>query len=488
VKNNIKFYLLSLILLVTPIILANVYYIDDIGRSILGYTFWGTDGRPLADYIMSALMFNVRMVDIAPLPLLISCLLLSVAFYIFHKKFLHTNKFSNFIPLAFLLNPFLMEIFSYRFDSLTINSAIFLCFAFISVNIKHSCYNPLFKTLLTIGIFSLYQPVINTLVVFLVIELLHGMEKKKTPVMVFKQSALSLISLILGASLYLKVVLPLTLASGDEPNHPRIAGDVIDKVISNGLAYLDFINKNIAPEPVGKFVFPLAGAISLTFAIILAYRYYNAKKSKSGLAISLLAIIAMMLAPIGALSSLLLLENPLTNFARVYIGISAYMLLLFFSMTIVFKDKIITSIIVAVLFLYVLVFSFAYGNALKSQDALDKNLVQSIKVETKGIDYNVSYIVFNGSPPLSKVLSNTEINFPLIRTLVITYFGNWMWAYQYMVINGLTQKDPGYGTEIVNSSIIHFCEFELVSVTQDFEIYKKDSVLVINFEKNFCKK
>lgn len=68
--------LLSLcIVYVMPIILANRYYIDDLGRSQWGYASWSANGRPLADFLMILLGFGgENIVDISPLTLIFSVL------------------------------------------------------------------------------------------------------------------------------------------------------------------------------------------------------------------------------------------------------------------------------------------------------------------------------------------------------------------------------------------------------------------------------
>ena len=100
-----KKYFTMLIIFALPIILANQYYVDDIGRSSAGYTMWGIDGRPAADLIMTIFNLSYRLSDLSPLPLIVSCAILSMIFYGYKKTFLDESKEAFLIPLAFIINP-----------------------------------------------------------------------------------------------------------------------------------------------------------------------------------------------------------------------------------------------------------------------------------------------------------------------------------------------------------------------------------------------
>ena len=158
--KQIKEYFIIILLLVAPIILANIYYIDDIGRSTLGYRFWWEDGRPLSDIFMSVLMFSGTMADIAPAPLLVACAMLSWVFYRFGKEFFNGNSLF-LLPLSFLINPFIVEVLSYRFDSLTIMASAVLSFVFLFTLSKKLHLDFLVKVALVVGVMCLYQASVN---------------------------------------------------------------------------------------------------------------------------------------------------------------------------------------------------------------------------------------------------------------------------------------------------------------------------------------
>ncbi|EKN7827025.1 glucosyltransferase domain-containing protein, partial [Escherichia coli] len=155
--KQINRYFIIILVLVAPIILANIYYIDDIGRSTLGYRLWLEDGRPLSDLFISILMFSGTMVDISPAPLIVACTMLSWVFYRFNSEFFNSKKELFLIPLSFLINPFIVEVLSYKFDSLTILLSAVLSFIFLFTLSKNHYIDTLVKVILVIGVMCLYQ-------------------------------------------------------------------------------------------------------------------------------------------------------------------------------------------------------------------------------------------------------------------------------------------------------------------------------------------
>ncbi|HGG9135220.1 TPA: glucosyltransferase domain-containing protein, partial [Enterobacter hormaechei subsp. xiangfangensis] len=71
-----------------PVLLSSHYYVDDLGRSIYGYSKWSENGRPLADVLFLALSFGPQLPDISPLPQLLALCVLSFSVYLSAKAFL----------------------------------------------------------------------------------------------------------------------------------------------------------------------------------------------------------------------------------------------------------------------------------------------------------------------------------------------------------------------------------------------------------------
>ncbi len=486
--KQVKEYFIIILLLVAPIILANIYYIDDIGRSTLGYRFWWEDGRPLSDVLMSVVMFSGTMADIAPAPLLAACILLSWAFYRFGKEFFNNKNGLFLIPLSFLINPFIVEVLSYRFDSLTILFSAVLSFVFLFTLSRNNYIDAFIKASLVVGVMCLYQASVNIVLVFISLLFFFDVYKLKNPLEIIKMSAFRVVSTLAGLAFYMKVVLPLTLMSEHSDNHPRVSDNLISTVIGNLNAYYSYVQEVMLPYGMGSYILPALITTSLISALVISYRYLKGNKGRLAWLIFAASFVIILITPIATIGSLLVLDNPMVRFSRLYIGFGAYVLFVLFLATLACKESKVPSLVVLPLYLYMIVFTCAYANASKHQASVDKQVIDSIKGETKEIGYNTNYIIFNGAPPRSSVLLNSQKNFPLLDALVVSYFGNWMWAYNYMAINGLKQRDPGYNSDIVNNSLRDFCNYKQLNRTQDYNLYHEGVNIVVDFSRKDCVK
>ena len=106
------------ILYVLPIILANRYYNDDLARSFSGATGWRGDGRPLTESLLLFLCGDKGcIIDIAPLPLIISVIILSYSLILYAKEnlgFFEWNYILLYALFLVLANPFMLANLSYR--------------------------------------------------------------------------------------------------------------------------------------------------------------------------------------------------------------------------------------------------------------------------------------------------------------------------------------------------------------------------------------
>ena len=124
-KAFICVFLISVLSLLS-LIQANVLYVDDIGRIFSGEPFWEDDGRPLSSLASTALQLGKPLTDISPLPQILSLALYSLSSIYLGKIFRVNNLvFLSLGGIAFVLNPFNLQNFSYVFDSFTMGLAVF---------------------------------------------------------------------------------------------------------------------------------------------------------------------------------------------------------------------------------------------------------------------------------------------------------------------------------------------------------------------------
>ncbi len=124
-KAFICVFLISVLSLFS-LIQANVLYLDDFFRVFSGNPLWERDGRPLSSLASKALQLGRPLTDISPLPQILSLALYSLSSIYLGKIFRVNNLvFLSLGGIAFVLNPFNLQNFSYVFDSFTMGLAVF---------------------------------------------------------------------------------------------------------------------------------------------------------------------------------------------------------------------------------------------------------------------------------------------------------------------------------------------------------------------------
>lgn len=484
-KKSYQLYFFSILALALPLMIANVYYSDDISRSINGYTMWGIDGRPLSDILMTLLNFNSHLSDTAPLPLLLAVTILALALSLFFKNTLNADKKYILLPISFLISPFIIEPLSYRFDSLTISASIFFAFAFISVQTKNKILSFLLKTAFIVSVFSFYQPSINIVLTLISVELFINMKFQKHASYILKSLLVKLASLVVGSIVYMKIVLPLTHSGENASNHPGISDNIFDRTLSNASAYYQFFCENVILNH-GEILVLGSLIASIALSMVICINYYRINKGRLDIIVSIIGIIATPLTFIASMVTLLFLENPLVTFARVYIGINGLALFIFTLIFLTLKSTRLSSYILFIPVLYITSFSFSYGNALRMQNVTNIQVAEVIKQALKETPDNSVQILFNGTAPKSPILINSEKNYPLLKTIVLNYFYNWFGAYTYMKLNGINQNYPDFSSKSISTYISDYCNSEVIYSSSNIKIYKNADNIMVDFKTNTC--
>ncbi|EPT6911808.1 glucosyltransferase domain-containing protein [Cronobacter sakazakii] len=144
---------------VAPILLANNYYYDDVARSLSGGLGWSQLGRPLSDAIFMVMSLNFRnSVDITPLPLIISTIVMSHGIVLLCKLFFEKTTILNLlICSSVFFTPFFIQNLSYRYDNLSMVASVYLCIWAAVLCKEKSLTNNLLSCLSLIFSLALYQ-------------------------------------------------------------------------------------------------------------------------------------------------------------------------------------------------------------------------------------------------------------------------------------------------------------------------------------------
>lgn len=121
-----------------PIILNDIVYLDDNFRIVAGYKNWTHDGRVLADVFYYLFSFGGTLVDVYPLPLILSLAAFSGVVALMNGAFKVSAGIFSIGSFCILANPLMLSNLYFRFDSafmvLSVSLAI-LPYCFISRSI-----------------------------------------------------------------------------------------------------------------------------------------------------------------------------------------------------------------------------------------------------------------------------------------------------------------------------------------------------------------
>lgn len=473
-----KWYFVSILLFSLPIISSNIYYYDDYGRSLLGYTNWySMDGRPLAELIMRIFMQGKRMYDVFPLPIITGLIILAGSFAVMINKIPGKKLSILMVGLSIFANPYLIEPLSYRFDSLIFLVSISLSFLFIYTPSRKLRY--IYGTTCAFMVLSLYQTSINVLISIGMIGIYLEVVKNNDFRLAISKTLLMSSEIISALLMYLflnKIIIKTVNSS----YHPGIVKDhFIGHIFENFNSYYQFISEN---SPT----FILITFILYVIAIYSSLKIFIKIKTETKiqkLSIVIIAIVFPTVSLICVVGILVLFDKPLL-FPRSIIGMSGFYV---FSTTLWYlssKNKNYLWMFLIPLFSSFLIIN-AFVNAYKSQYETYRSIAQEIKSDTKDYPYNTLNYQFNGRLSRNELMDNTSKAYPLISNLVPGEFYNGWWAHMFLTKFGWKQNPNWYKNKDINISEIA-CNSKLLANRQDYKIFIQSNTITIDFDKNTC--
>lgn len=436
-RSELKLYLglvAAGLLYVLPILLADRYYYDDLARALYGATGWIGDGRPLGEGIILALCEGYPVIDISPLPLIMSVLLLSYSLVLYGKTNLsrYMNSFMQFIVLLLVIvNPFAITNFSYHFDCIIMFMALSLNF-FIYAMPTDTNRAVLFSASIIVGILimSSYQAAIGMVLVLFVINILWILLDSNGSI---KAEFVRIAGVVSGAVLY-KLVIAEHLVSQEDWRYKAsqtVSGlnwSSIKTILVNiwgASAYI--VRYYMERSKVYSFLHLIMIIVAVFWGITICFRkikYSGIKK------IVFLCLFTVSPAVIFLLTflPLMILEN-LTIKGRIFIAFGGFMLFVGILLCYFVPWKKIVCILLLTSIFYQYTYVYAYGNALASQKEYEKYMAYSIVHDIESINYDGAYktISFVGKMPRSRQLQLMCEKYPYFVEYVPIYFGNSTW-------------------------------------------------------------
>ena len=479
-------YLSSLCFIyIIPIIIANRYYIDDLGRAQDGYFGWSSNGRPLADLLMSLVNLNAEStIDISPLTLFIGIIIFIICAYLYFRSNLnHFNSIASAV-ICFLIiaNPFLLENLSYKFDVVPMIAALSLMLLpFLSYSSKLLKW--FFSVSFVVISLCLYQAVIGFFVCLAVIEFIINASNKQYT----KQLDLIIdilcraAQLLVGYFIYSNISAHFVFGEYNIEHSTLISIDRegINIFINNALAFLSMVLLYVN----GMLLLSLISLATVSIFIIKTAIgiFNNNRRSFLNLIIIILLLISPLIIMAFAAIHLCLLKYPVFS-DRVMASFSGFMLLVgisYFSLIKNFKHHIILS---TPFVLPLLVYSYAFGSAMDAQNKFDYFLSHIMAEEISRNDPEATKtIMFFGVQPSSPHRDNAIRRFPSLSSVVPLYYNNGWWGKGMIKMFGI--QNP-----IENANYtINPCEMKMVSKGQMYNTFVNDKYFVIDFRKISCK-
>lgn len=427
------FYALTILfsLYVLPIILADRYYQDDLSRSLRGITGWNNDARPLTEWIMKWLCGGTPIGDIAPLPLLLSVLMLAYTLTLYLRQNLpqtHSVWLLSSIGFLVIANPFFLSNLSYRYDCVTMVFA--LCAAVMPYVLPDRiapCKVLCFSSVMCMVIFVTYQPACGIYISLCCLELFFMILASRID---WIRLIIRVISLGISTLLYYFVIMRHYITEGGwQQNAYQVALNgntgLIDSIMQNFTNFIELVRLYLDGVPT---------PILLLFCLLTAGGMVMAGVSicHSCHKYGILGILYMLLLPVliifGSILPLLVLTPTIfsmsahTLIVLCSFGLWTGIMIHFLSN----KAEKITFLLLIPCLLFGMTFSYTYGNASKNQKQYEEYMTYNIihDIETINTNGQYHYLTVDGKMPRSRENSMLTKKYPLFTELIPVYITN----------------------------------------------------------------
>ncbi|MDP8249292.1 glucosyltransferase domain-containing protein [Pseudochrobactrum saccharolyticum] len=469
-------------LYILPYILLDRYQVDDLGRSIIGYTKWSSNGRPLADYLMIAINAGYPIFDLSPLTQILS--VSSICFALTAYTWNYVSEDKKFQAAAtvfmFVANPFFLECLSFKFDSLTMGlSAALLIFLF---TINTSIFGAAVSVFLIVCSLSLYQATIGVYLIFTLIDYtLKCNTSDKNPDFI-KYFSYRAMLIILAYTIYHFTIKLLFINDAYSISHSstiplNIEGVNIFINNFNRLLSLIMMYVNSAPWPFVVFY-----VILTTYSIVVIIREIISKHSKFPIyslmliSVSPLLIFFLTFLHISSLSSPVFAPRVLISFG----GLLFYISLLW---VITVKRKWVAILAILPIAGFSFVHSYAVANAAKAQDKLDDLILSSVAYDISHSGKQFETLAIYGTMPSADQRTLVTDRLPVTKSILPIFLNtNDYWGgmklRHYMV---------KYHYDKIGEQDIYFmCKHPPIAQSSIYSLFANDRKLILAFRKPNC--
>lgn len=420
----------------------NVRYNDDMARTLYGLTGWNGDGRPLGELLIKLLCGGEPIVDIAPLPLILSVVILSYALVVYAKSCLDfiSNEYVQALLLAtVLMNPFAMSNLSYRFDCIIMFTALSIPFILFSIPDTVGKIRLFICSFVSsVAAMSLYQPVLGMCIALFIIHFFFVVTGRKTAFAgIWKMGGVG------AGAIFYKLVIAKHYVSLDDWRHEAsgivdISSRSIKTVWDNMTGCVRYIKDFF--RQTSTLNLALWGIIIVLSIAVMLYVYL--KSGKRGGWYKVMGAVYIVFSPvfvfIATFLPLIVLEHMVLK-SRVFISFGGFLFFVGIMILYAIPKKTQAALLLTLCLACQFTYMYAYGNALRCQNEYEQYMVYSVvhDVETINADGEYSEMSFIGQMPRARQLTMACNKYPFFYEIVPVYFGNdtWIggaWVYHFM--------------------------------------------------------
>lgn len=492
-QHQITIFLISLGYIL-PIILLNEYYKDDVEFFTNGLIHGFDHARPIKEILIYLIGGTNRSVDIRPIPIILSSLLLSYGAILLQQHYLPKHPIWGSIAGLFILfNPFFIEDLLFGLDALSITLSIFLIILIFTNKIYTLKIIPrtLISMVLLLISFSTYQVSITFALTLLIgniiLEVLHHVEPKK----ILKNFSLIFSYIAIAQLIYLLLITPAFPLGEYASQRSQITSfNIYDLwlTIKFNLTQFNPLFLNLIQLPSIIALLPIFIFSYIKF-IFVTHKYCSEYDTPLRVIFWLIALLSPFILYFATLAPMLILENPVIR-ARVIIsfGLIPYIYIVIFLHNLK-KYQYTWYLILPIFYSFILVNVTinAQKASLKFQDQIASSLYYDL-IGNKNL-YSANHIFTYGTlNQISPVLKNSITAYPFISHLSSNImYGKWeaVGLYQTLTIKGLQLPYVPRNHAIAN--IIesqNFCNnYKPITSTGYYNIYNINDVLVIDLSK-----
>lgn len=418
-------YLIAL----TPLILANFRYSDDIVRMNYGQTNRGFDSGRYLSTVLSWLLYdgNQDLPDIAPLSQILAAALMAMTATILIRLLTDSKKFNFWYVLAAApvgVFPYFLQCYSYRFDSVYMAFSVFvsvLPFLFYKVGRKNIGFivAGILSQLAMCMTYQASSGIFPSVAIVLTLIMIH---KKVSWKEILKFVGFSVLAYMVGLLIF-KIFLMKSVIYEGYLDTNLIESDVFFQgVWDNYKLYV-----NVMKTDFKNIWFVFAGILAGCFVIS---NVLNTKRNKllevlfSFVALALLAMFAFGIYPV--------FKKPLFEPRAMYgVGIDLALIGL---LAVNYKRAYIPKIAVLCLSYSFFIAALVYGNAIRAQkDYAEFRLGQTVSDLSSLGEEGPLKVQIRGGIGYDNTAKRAIRAYPFIgRTLHETYGGRWTWDTHYL--------------------------------------------------------